>query len=273
MISLALNHMTAPNASFQELLAIAQNCGCSSVELRNDLPKAAFHDEAGAKLAGRAAQSNGLEIAVLAELMAFNQFSEQTRIQATALASLARACGASGMVLIPANDSSNPDQTTRQSMLTKAFNELLPILDEYDLCAFVEPLGFESSTLRYKSEVVERIEAENLTARFKLVHDTFHHHLAEEKECFAGHTGMVHVSGVEDSTLKRSQMQDCHRGLVNEQDQLNNLDQLEKLISDGYKGPVSMEAFAPEVHALPDLTTPLRDSYQFINSGLATMVA
>lgn len=277
MISFAINHMTAPKASFTELLAIARRCGCSGVELRNDLATSPIVDGRSASLGARAIQSlsetNAVKIVALAEIVRFNQFTEHTRSMARQFCEQASRCGAEGVVLIPANDGSDPSLSLRKSQLTQSFSELAPILEEFDLCGYVEPLGFASSTLRYKSEVVERIEAMNLSARFKLVHDTFHHHLAQEQQYFAAHTGVVHVSGVVDKSLKCTQMQDCHRVLVNEQDQLNTVRQLQALLADGFQGPVSMEVFAPEVHELPDLAVKLRDSFDFINSGLAAMVA
>ena len=270
MFSFAINHMSAPKASFTELLALAQHCGCTGVELRNDLATTPIVDGISVK---SLAKSNAIRIEALAELTAFNQFSEKTRQSAQVLCAQASRCGANGIVLIPANDGSNPDLATRKSQLQKAFSELLPMLEEHNLCAFVEPLGFQSSTLRFKSDVVEQIDAMNLGSRVKLVHDTFHHHLAGEESCFAAYTGVVHVSGVVDKNLNRAQMQDCHRVLVNEHDQLNTIDQLSALVADGYQGPISMEVFAPCVHELPDLAKQLRDSYDFINSGLAAMVA
>jgi len=278
----AINHMTAPNANFEELLAIAQRCCCMGVELRNDLATSPIVQGQRASQCAmpqsamelqRLAESNGVKIIALAELVAFNQFTDHTLQAARLLCAQASSCGAQGVVLIPANDGSNPSSALRKSQLSKAFSELLPVLEEYDLCAFVEPLGFETSTLRYKSEVVERIEVMNLGSRLKLVHDTFHHHLAGEQQSFAAYTGVVHVSGVVDTTLNPSNMQDCHRGLVNEQDQLNTIRQLNTLLADGYQGPISMEVFAPYVHELPNLEAQLRDSFDFIDSGLAAMVA
>jgi len=274
--------MTAPKASFEELLAMAQHCGCSGVELRNDLASSPLVDDSQTKPSSvnasaletqRVARTKGVRIVALAELTAFNQFTDRTRQSARQLCHQASGCGAPGIVLIPANDGSNPSPAARKSQLIEAFSELVPILEEYDVCGFVEPLGFETSTLRFKAEVVELIQAMNVSSRFKLVHDTFHHHLAGEQQSFAAFTGIVHVSGVVDNTLKPSQMQDSHRVLVNEQDQLNTVHQLEALLAEGYQGPVSMEVFAPSVHELPDLADKLRNSYDFINSGLAAMVA
>jgi len=68
-------------------------------------------------------------------------------------------------------------------------------------------------------------------------------------------------------------MADTHRGLVDCDDVLDNTGQIKAMINGGFNGSVSMEAFAPQVHESPDLAAQLRDSFNFINSGLATVVA
>ncbi|MEM7259123.1 MAG: TIM barrel protein [Pseudomonadota bacterium] len=272
MINTSINHMTAANASFAQLLSLANACSCTGIELRNDLSSPLF-DGLSAAAAGDACRARGLQVYAVAEVVAFNRFTDATLDQAQSLARQAKDCGAQGIVLIPANDGSAPALDERTAMLTNALSKLLPVLDKYDLTGFVEPLGFTASTLRYKSEAIDAIEALDATERFKLVHDTFHHYLAGETQCYATHTGMVHVSGVVDASLNSTQMQDNHRVLVDQHDKLGNVKQLKTLTSAGYSGPVSMESFAPQVHDLSDPVSALQDSFDFINSGLAAAVA
>ena len=85
--------------------------------------------------------------------------------------------------------------------------------------------------------------------RFKLVHDTFHHHLAGGGPIFPEHTGIVHISGVVDPALKPEEMQDGHRILVDADDRLGNIEQIRALLDAGYDGAFSYEPFSPEVHA------------------------
>ncbi len=101
----------------------------------------------------------------------------------------------------------------------------MPMLEAHDLIGLVEPLGFEACALRYKEEAVEAIESLGATARFKLVHDTFHHTLAGGGPIFADHTGIVHISGVTDPSLAVSEMRDKHRVLVTRNDRLGNIEQ------------------------------------------------
>ncbi len=272
MAKTAINHMTAANASFGELLSMAQACRCSGVELRTDLAGPLFDGRPAAE-AKHEAQQAGINIIALAEVVAFNRYTEQTRQQALNLSGLARDCGAQGIVLIPANDGPLPDAKKRQSMLLSALEALLPVLEQHQLTGFIEPLGFDTSTLRYKTEAMEAIDKLHAHHRLKLIHDTFHHHLAGESEYFASSTAIVHVSGVIDTALTSAMMQDHHRVLVNEYDRLNNLTQLQMLHAGGFRGPVSVEAFAPEIHALSNLAEHLQDSFKFISSALAADAA
>ena len=84
---------------------------------------------------------------------------------------------------------------------------------------------------------------------------------------------MVHVSGVVDPDISVLEMADEHRVLVDARDRLGNIEQIEQLVADGYKGPVSMEAFAPSVHAFTDPKAELSRSFNFIASRLAEMAA
>jgi 2-keto-myo-inositol isomerase len=161
----------------------------------------------------------------------------------------------------------------RQAALRVALKALKPMLEDHDLLGMVEPLGFEICALRYKSEAVEGIEAVGGSGRFKLVHDTFHHTLAHGGPIFPEHTGIVHVSGVVDQEVSLSQMRDSHRVLVTPGDRLGNIEQIAALQAAGYAGPISYEAFAPEVHSLPDPEAQLARSFATIRDGLAAFAA
>jgi len=71
----------------------------------------------------------------------------------------------------------------------------------------------------------------------------------------------VHVSGVEDQGPQFAQMRDDHRVLVGPNDRLGNVAQIEDLMTDGFDGPISMEAFSPEVHALDDPKSAINESF------------
>ena len=264
--------MTAANTSFAGLLAMAQACGCSGVELRNDLGSALFDGDAPAAAANMALQFE-LQIFAVAQVESFNHLSVGTVEAVEKLATIAAACGSAGIALIPANNNTRTDQIIRRQDLLDALRELVPLLEQHGICGFVEPLGFASASLRFKHEVVDAIEKLGANHCIRLVHDTFHHVLAGERDCYPEHTGMVHVSGIINCDLSVDQMRDSHRVLVDARDRLRNVEQVSALQKGGYNGPVSMESFAPEVHQDSNLAEHLQASFQFISSGLATRVA
>ena len=268
MTSFALNHMTVARLSYVQLLDLAADLGCIGVEVRNDLPQPLF-DGLDAATAGAMARDKGLRILAVAEVKRFNDWSNTKAAEALALMKIARAAGAEAVSLIPRNDNLGMGNGDRQTALRAALKGLKPMLEDHSLTGLVEPLGFEICALRYKSEAVAAIEAIDGKGRFKLVHDTFHHTLAHGGDYFPDHTGIIHISGVVDQTVALGQMTDAHRILVDAADRLGNIDQIAALQALGFTGPVSFEAFAPQVHAN---TTPLADlaaSIQFIREGMA----
>lgn len=259
--------MTMANASYQELLDVASALSCIGVELRTDLAGELFSGSS-AEAAAISAQSKGLRILALSEVKAFNDLSDEKLQQAESLMKIARDCGAEAISLIPRNDGQFTEKAVRTAQLKQALVALEPLLQSYNLIGMIEPLGFEQSSLRFKSDVVDVIESLNATGRFKIVHDTFHHHLSGEDAFYPAHTGIVHISGVVDSTLETHQMQDAHRVLVDESDCLDNIGQIKALLEGGYAGPFSFEAFSPEVHNLTDPRAELFGSFNHITSSL-----
>ncbi|NBO20737.1 MAG: sugar epimerase, partial [Rhodobacteraceae bacterium] len=257
---------------FAELIALAADLGFAGVELRNDLPQALF-DGVSPEDAGQMMRDRGLHLFALAEVKRFNDWSSDKAREAHELMTIARAAGAHAVSLIPRNDGLGLGNGERQAALRVALKALRPMLEDHDLVGMVEPLGFEICALRHKMEAVEVIEGIGASDRFKLVHDTFHHTLAQGGPFYPAHTGIVHISGVTDPNPTLGQMTDAHRGLVDASDRLGNLDQIATLMAHGFTGPVSFEAFAPEVHVLADPKAALIESMQFIRDGLAARAA
>ena len=267
----ALNHMTVARMGYAQLLDTAAALGCVGVELRNDLPQPLF-DGMDPAQAGEMARAAGLRILALAEVKRFNDWSPTKAAEALALMKIAVACGAEAISLIPRNDNLGMGHGDRQRNLRLALHDLAPMLQDHGLVGLVEPLGFETCALRLKSEAVEAFEALN-TPCFKLVHDTFHHHLGGDPALFAAHTGMIHISGVTDANVSPAQMTDAHRVLVDSADRLGNLAQIRALQTAGYAGPVSFECFAPQVHALADQARAIAAAFDFIATGLTVQAA
>lgn len=271
MPGFALNHMTLAKASYAELLRTAEALDCVGIEVRNDLGRPLF-DGLSAKAAGQAARDANLTILALAEVCAFDDYSAQKQIEAESLMRLAVDCGAQAISLIPRNDAHSASDAERQQNLISVLKQLQPLLEAHGLIGLVEPLGFTSCSLRSKAELVAAMEALDATHCFKLVHDTFHHHLAGGGPVFAEHTGIVHVSGVTDP-MDAARMRDADRVLVDQHDRLGNVAQLRQLLENGYQGPVSFEAFAPAIHDLPDPLRVLARSCQFITTGVQPVTA
>lgn len=272
MTAFALNHMTVARMSYVQLLDTASALGCIGVEVRNDLPQPLF-DGMDTAAAGALAHSKGLRLLAVAEVKRFNDWSDDKATEALALMKIAQAAGAEAISLIPRNDNLGAGNGERQAALRVAIKALKPMLEDHGLTGMVEPLGFEICALRYKSEAVEAIEATGGKGRFKLVHDTFHHTLAHGGAYFPDHTGIIHISGVVDQTVTLGQMTDAHRTLVDAADRLGNVDQIVALQALGFAGPVSFEAFAPQVHDLANPQAALATSIQFIRDGMARKAA
>uniref|UniRef100_A0A7C1NSK3 Xylose isomerase n=1 Tax=Agrobacterium albertimagni TaxID=147266 RepID=A0A7C1NSK3_9HYPH len=180
----------------------------------------------------------------------------------------AKESGAETISLIPSNDGAQETTETRLAGLRGSLAAIRPMLENAGIKALVEPLGFTTSSLRLKREAVEAIAAVGGNHVFRLVHDTFHHHLAGEKDYFPKMTGIVHISGVVDPALRPVDMQDGHRILVYGNDRLGNIDQIEALSQRGYDGAYSYEPFAQSVQSDPNLESSLRESMLFIRERM-----
>lgn len=260
----ALNHMCAPKLGIEAFFAMAGRLGVDAVEIRNDLPGQAILDGTPAAEVRELAARTGLRIRSINALQRFNQWSGERAREADALIAYARECGAEALVLVPTNDGSGRANGERQANLRIALKELAPRLEEAGVTGLVEPLGFETCSLRLKSEAIEAIRALGRERSFALVHDTFHHHVAGETEIFPGMTGLVHVSGVTDASLAVADMRDGHRLLVDGADRIDNTGQIRAMLAGGYDGLFSFEPFAAAVHDNADIAGALRESIAFI---------
>jgi len=265
----AINHITAPELDIEAFFALARSLNLHHVEIRNDIDGQAILNGTSPETIRSAAKAAGVEILSINALQRFNEWTPERADEAESLADYAERCGARALVLVPVNDGSGRANGERQGNLRNSLRELAPILSAHGLTGLVEPLGFEVCSLRSKKEAVEAINALNLSDRFKLVHDTFHHFLAGEPDFFPTQTGLVHISGVTDSTIGVSAMLDAHRVLVDEADRLGNLSQLTTLFASNYLGPISFEPFSSSVQKDPDLRENLSASIHFINRHLA----
>lgn len=264
----ALNHMCAPGLPISGFFDLAKALGAPGVEIRNDLDGNAIKDGTPPGEIAAAARARGLRILSINALQRFNEWNAAREEEARYLIAYARDCGAEALVLVPTNDGTGRANGERQANLRIALKGLRPLLEDAGILGFVEPLGFEACSLRFKSEAVEAIDSLDARPVFRIVHDTFHHYLAGESDLFPEHTGLVHISGVTDGTVSISALRDGHRVLVDAQDRLNNVGQIAALAEAGYAGPLSFEPFSQAVHSLPDIGSALARSMDYIAERL-----
>lgn len=260
----ALNHMTAPQQKMPEFFNLARSLGLSAVEIRNDIEGNAILDGTAPDEIRQQAETAGIEIISINALQRFNEWTMARKAEAEALIAYAHDCGAKAVVLVPTNDGSGQVEGERQEELKMALTALKPLLQEAGVIGLIEPLGFTLCSLRSKREAADAITAVGGEGVFKLVHDTFHHHLAGEPDLFAALTGLVHISGVTDPDVTVADMLDSHRVLVDGNDCIDNVGQMRALIAAGYKGPFSFEPFAESVHASSDPKAAVASSIQYL---------
>ena len=232
----ALNHITTPRLPVDEFFRLARSLDITEVEIRNDVPDVVGQvPPADVKAAAQAA---GVEIISINALYPFNVWSDALAARAVALADYAKASGARALVMCPLNDGA----PVAQADLVAALVAMAPILRERGLIGLVEPLGFPISSLRTKKEAVAAIDEAGGADVYRLVHDTFHHHLAGETEFFPERTGIVHISGVVDPDVDVADMLDPHRVLVDGADRLENVTQIRELVRRGLRRPLQLRA-------------------------------
>ena len=265
----ALNHMVAPKLRLPAFFALAKALGLSQVEIRNDLAGNAILDGTSPADIRARARNDGIEILSINALQRFNAWSPERQSEAIELADYAAQTGAKALVLVPRNDGEGRGAQERLPNLVAALRALKPILADRGLFGLVEPLGFEICSLRLKSEAVSGIDSVDGADVFKLVHDTFHHHLAGEAVLFPERTGLVHISGVDDPDVSMRDMRDSHRILVDGADRLGNIAQISDLRAGDYIGPLSFEPFADSVHRLgeAELRNRLAASMKLVADG------
>ena len=263
----ALNHMTVPNLDYMKFLDLASDLGCSGVEVRNDINRTLF-DDIEPREAGHIASDKGLRIFGLSQVYPFNDWSRHREDAVKSLIEIAKDSGAETISLIPLNNGQVFETGKRRSNLLSALECVLLLLKDADMVGLVEPLGFQRSSLRSKTELVEMISSIGGNEHLRIVHDTFHHTLADGGPIYPEMTGIVHISGVSDNNLGFMHMEDEHRVLVDTKDRIGNVEQIGALLGAGYRGPISFECFSPEIHNLLNPLTEIKKSFDYISTQI-----
>ena len=273
---IGLNRILFPTASLEEFFKLSSHMGLHKVELRNDLPGAGIIEPYSPEQVKGLSQKYNIKIITINALQKFNLgivFPEVLE-ELKELIRLSVAIDCEAIVLVPnndANDKRDSDVMMKENLAAlKAFG---PLFEDNGIWGYVEPLGFEECSLRSKVGALKAIK-ESGCKKYKIVHDTFHHYLGpdtddtlKKNDYDISYTGLVHVSGVE-SNISPNQFKDDHRILITDKDNLKNLEQLELLMKQGYKGNISFEPFAKEVQLMePEaLTAAINQSIDFLTT-------
>ena len=247
---LGLNRISCPDLSMEEFIRKAAEWGFKGIELRNDLEDSRITNGLNASEVLKLAESQGLEIISINALQRFNDGDPEAHIEELeSLVSLASELGGAALVMCPVNDS-DEIRNSRQCLddTVKALKAYAPVFKKYGVTGLVEPLGFSICSLRTKKMAAEAIKASGEDC-YGIVHDTFHHFLAEEKEFFPELTGLIHISGVETSS-PMEKITDDDRILIGGADRMDNRGQVKNLLEGGYSGMLSYEAFSPSIQSL-----------------------
>ena len=264
-ISYALNQIIAPKSSFIDLINLAKSAGVLAIEIRNDIPVNLI-EENKPKLIKTLSESNSIKILTVNALQKFNLWNEERLNELVELCKFSSLAGVEAIVLVPLNDGSVTDDIEQRELLGNSLKEIVKVLRDFDLLGYVEPLGFETSSVRKKSMVVNEIKKLK-TSRLKIVHDTFHHFLAGEKDFFPSMTGLVHISGVSNE-FSNIELNDDHRYLINETDMLGNIDQIKYFLSSEYKGFFSFEPFGKDLAKNDNLSNEIERNINFIEERI-----
>lgn len=245
-----LNRKIAPSLSIEAFFRLVNSLGLNKVELRNDLPSGRVTDDLSQQQVRELAERYHIEILTINAVYPFNCCTEQVRNLTESLLQEARAIGAKSLVLCPLNDG----REVSASETLNALHQLSPQFAFYGVQGLVEPLGFPQSSLRSAAQAQALIR--DAQVPFKLLIDTFHHHLypqaeAEFAQLDVAEIGLVHLSGVEDSR-PRENLTDDQRIMLTTHDKLQTCEQIKQLEARGYQGVYAFEPFAPELTSWND---------------------
>ena len=262
----ALNHILSPNLILKDFFALSNNMNIQNIEIRNDLPNVSLK-AMEPNMIKELSKELKIKILSINALQKFNLWNDKRRKELIFLCEFAKKCNCKGIVLVPLNNGKFINHKERQKLLYNSLKKIKSILNNYSLIGYVEPLGFKTSSLRFKSEVAEAIDQISPKNTLKILHDTFHHYLAGENKIFPKQTGLVHISGVSNNKLKTSEMLDKHRVLIDENDVLKNVDQLKNLIKKGYEGVFSFEPFAKKIQNMKNPSNKIIKSINYLKKN------
>ena len=261
-----INRKIAPNLSIERFFNLVTQLGINKVELRNDMKSGRVTDDLTGQEVNALARQSGLEIVTINAVYPFNQLNEAVLQRTRQLLSDAQAVGAASLVLCPLNDGT----PISAADTIAALKTLGPLFAEFGIQGLVEPLGFPQSSLR--SAALAQTLIKEAGVPFRLLIDTFHHHLYEDAEkafeqgVDVQQIGLVHLSGVTDPRPV-AQLTDEERIMLSADDRLRSKQQVERLEKMGYTGLYAFEPFSSVMNNWQEeeIAREIRNSIHLLN--------
>jgi 2-keto-myo-inositol isomerase len=273
-IHFSLNRTCSPEMTLAQFVVLAKAVGVEAIEVRNDVAGREFADGTKAEDLRAVLDDAGLRLASINALQRFNDWDRDRENEAVSLVRYAAVLGAPGIVLCPVVDLDHGwTESQLDEMLRHSLRKLRPILLEHGVTGYVEPLGMRGSTMKRQAAAVAAVSDVAGWDAYRICHDTFQFYRCGDTEMFPERIGLVHISGIDRTDLPPGELTEPDRGLVSERDRAGNLDQLQKLISGGYAGYVSIEPFNPVVQQDSNLTSRLTASLDHVRRGVGAVGA
>jgi len=254
---IGLNRIIYPKLKLEDFFKFAKDLELNKIELRNDLPGGKIIDGYTPGQVKELSKKYGVKILTINALQKFNlgAILPETIEELKKLINFSLSIGCEAIVLCPnndVNDKRNSGEIFEETV--KALKSFGPLFQDSGMQGYLEPLGFEKCSLRSIVTAIRAIRESGYPV-YKIVHDTFHHHLGPdtfetiENDYDIFYTGLVHISGVE-CNIPVKEYRDDHRVLVTEQDKLQTKEQIELLLKLGYTGNISFEPFSQKVQEM-----------------------
>lgn len=254
---ISLNRIIYPKLKLEDFFTLVKDLGLNKIELRNDLPGGEIIDGYSHEQLKELSKKYGVEMLTINALQKFNLAAilPQTIRELKKLINLSLSIACKAIVLCPnndVNDKRNSEEIFEETV--KALKSFGPLFKDSGLWGYLEPLGFEECSLRSITTAMKAIQESGYPV-YKIVHDTFHHHIGPDtfdtikNDYDISYTGLVHISGVE-CNIPVDEYRDNHRVLVTGQDRLQNNEQIKLLLKLGYAGNISFEPFSETIQEM-----------------------
>jgi len=256
-LKISLNRIIYPKLKLEDFFKFTKDLDLNKIELRNDLPGGKIIDDYSPEQLKELIKKYGVEILTINALQKFNlgAILPKTIEELKKITDLSQFIGCKAIILCPNNDVKDKrDSEEIFKETVKALKSFGPLFQDSGIQGYLEPLGFEECSLRSLVTAMKAIQESGYPV-YKIVHDTFHHHLGPdtfetiENNYDISYTGLVHISGVE-CNIPVEEFRDNHRVLVTEQDRLQTKKQIELLLKLGYTGDISFEPFSKKVQEM-----------------------